>query len=185
MLEDPIAIVIAETYELAKDAAELIMMEIEELPSVTNCANALNEESPKVWENNSNLCFDWEMGNKKETDEAFENAETIVDLELINNRIIPNSMEPRGSISSFNANTNKYEIYCSSQGVHSLRDRISAVLDIDPSNLRVITTDVGGGFGMKIFNYPEYILSLYASKKVSRPVKWISERTEAFVSDTR
>ena len=181
---DPIAIVIAETYELAKDAAELIMIEIEELPSVTNCANALNEESPKVWENNSNLCFDWEMGNKKETDEAFENAETIVDLELINNRIIPNSMEPRGSISSFNANTNKYEIYCSSQGVHSLRDRISDVLDIDPSNLRVITTDVGGGFGMKIFNYPEYILSLYASKKVSRPVKWISERTEAFVSDT-
>ena len=181
---DPIAVVIAETYELAKNASELIIVDIDELPAVTNCGYALNESAPKVWEKNSNLCFDWEMGNKEETEEAFKNAKTIVNLELVNNRIVPNSMEPRGSIASYDNKTNKYEIYCSSQGVHSLRDRISQVLDIEPTNLRVITTDVGGGFGMKIFNYPEYILSLYASKKLSRPVKWISERTEAFVSDT-
>ena len=181
---DPIAIIIAETYEFAKNASELIIVNIEELPAVTNCADALNESSPKVWASNSNQCFDWEMGNKKETDNAFKNADTIVKIELVNNRIIPNSMEPRGAIASYDKNSNKFELRCSSQGVHSLRDRISEVLDIEPSNLRVITTDVGGGFGMKIFNYPEYVLSLFASRKISRPVKWISERTEAFISDT-
>ena len=181
---DPIAIVLAETYEFAKNASELIMVDIEELPAVTNCAEALNESSPKVWENKNNQCFDWEMGDKEKTDEAFKKAKTIVKIELVNNRIIPNSMEPRGAIASFDKNSNKFELRCSSQGVHSLRDRISQVMDIEPTDIRVITTDVGGGFGMKIFNYPEYILSLFATRKILRPVKWISERTEAFVSDT-
>ena len=181
---DPIAIVLAETYEIAKNASELIMVDIEELPAVINCAEALNESSPKVWENKNNQCFDWEMGDKEKTDEAFKKAKTIVKIELVNNRIIPNSMEPRGAIASFDKNSNKFELRCSSQGVHSLRDRISEVMDIEPTDIRVITTDVGGGFGMKIFNYPEYILSLFASRKILRPVKWISERTEAFISDT-
>ncbi len=182
---DPIAIVIAESIEKAKNAADLIFADIEEIPSVASCGEAIKDNSPQVWENTkNNLCFDWEMGDKDKTDEAFKNSHSIVEIELINNRIVPNSMETRGAIANYDKTNMRYELRCSSQGVHSLRDRISSVLDIKPDDLRVITTDVGGGFGMKIFNYPEYICSLFASKEVGRPVKWISERSEAFLSDT-
>ena len=182
---DPIAIIIAESIEQAKNASDLIFADIEEIESVTSCSEAIKNDSPQVWENTkNNLCFDWEMGEQNKVEDAFKNADSIVEIELINNRIIPNSMETRGAIANYNKENNKYELRCSSQGVHSLRDRISHVLNIEPRELRVITTDVGGGFGMKIFNYPEYICSLFASKKVGRPVKWISERSEAFLSDT-
>ncbi len=182
---DPIAIIIAESIEQAKNASELIFADIEEIASVTSCSEAIKNDSPQVWENTkNNLCFDWEMGEQNKVEDAFKNADSIVEIELINNRIVPNSMETRGAIANYNTENNKYELRCSSQGVHSLRDRISHILNIEPKELRVITTDVGGGFGMKIFNYPEYICSLFASKKVGRPVKWISERSEAFLSDT-
>ena len=182
---DPIAIIIAESIEQAKNAADLIFADIEEIPSVTSCSEAIEDNSPQVWKNTkNNLCFDWEMGDKTKTDDAFKNSNSIVEIELINNRIVPNSMETRGAIANYDKTKNKYELHCSSQGVHSLRDRISNVLDISPEELRVITTDVGGGFGMKIFNYPEYICSLFASKEIGRPVKWISDRSEAFLSDT-
>ena len=182
---DPIAIIIAESIEQAKNASELIFADIEEIASVTSCSEAIKDDSPQVWENTkNNLCFDWEMGEQNKVEDAFKNADSIVEIELINNRIVPNSMETRGAIANYNKENNKYELRCSSQGVHSLRDRISHILNIEPKELRVITTDVGGGFGMKIFNYPEYICSLFASKKVGRPVKWISERSEAFLSDT-
>ncbi|MDG2267455.1 MAG: xanthine dehydrogenase family protein molybdopterin-binding subunit [Alphaproteobacteria bacterium] len=182
---DPIAIIIAETTEYAKNASELIDVDIEELPSVTSASEAIKDDAPQVWNNaKNNLCFDWEMGEEEKVNKAFENADTVVEIELINNRIVPNSMETRGAIASYDKEENKYELRCSSQGVHSIRDRVSELLNIEAKDLRVITTDVGGGFGMKLFNYPEYICSLFASKKVGRPVKWISERTEAFLSDT-
>ena len=182
---DPIAIIIAETTEYAKNASELIDVDIEELPSVTSVSEAIKDDAPQVWNNaKNNLCFDWEMGEEEKANKAFENADTVVEIELINNRIVPNSMETRGAIASYDKESNKYELRCSSQGVHSIRDRVSELLNIEAKDLRVITTDVGGGFGMKLFNYPEYICSLFASKKIGRPVKWISERTEAFLSDT-
>ncbi len=182
---DPIAIIIAESIEQAKNASELILADIEEIASVTSCSEAIKDDSPQVWNNTkNNLCFDWEMGEQNKVEDAFKNADSIVEIDLINNRIVPNSMETRGAVANYNEENSKYELRCSSQGVHSLRDRISSVLNIDPKELRVITTDVGGGFGMKIFNYPEYICSLFASKKVGRPVKWVSERSEAFLSDT-
>ena len=182
---DPIAIIIANTQEDAKNASELIYAELVELPSVSTSTQAIKDNAPQVWDNTkNNLCFDWEMGEEEKVNEAFNSADTVVEIELINNRIVPNSMETRGAIASYNNKTNKYELRCSSQGVHSIRDRISEVLDIDAKDLRVITTDVGGGFGMKIFNYPEYICALFAAKKISRPVKWISDRSEAFLSDT-
>ena len=182
---DPIAIIIAETTEYAKNASELIDVDIEELPSVTSVSEAIKDDAPQVWNNTkNNLCFDWEMGEEEKANKAFENADTVVEIELINNRIVPNSMETRGAIASYDKESNKYELRCSSQGVHSIRDRVSELLNIQAKDLRVITTDVGGGFGMKLFNYPEYICSLFASKKIGRPVKWISERTEAFLSDT-
>ena len=182
---DPIAIIIAETIEYAKNASELIDVDIEELPSVTSASEAIKDNAPQVWnKTKNNLCFDWEMGEEEKINKAFKKADTVVEIKLINNRIVPNSMETRGAIASYNGKTNKYELRCSSQGVHSIRDRVSEVLNIKADDLRVITTDVGGGFGMKIFNYPEYICALFASKKVERPVKWISERSEAFLSDT-
>ncbi|MDG2000860.1 MAG: xanthine dehydrogenase family protein molybdopterin-binding subunit [Alphaproteobacteria bacterium] len=182
---DPIAIIIAESIEQAKNASELIFADIEEIASVTSCKEAIKDDSPQVWENTkNNLCFDWEMGEQDKVKDAFKKADSIVEIELINNRIVPNSMETRGAVANYNKEDGRYELSCSSQGVHSLRDRISNVLNIEPSEIRVITTDVGGGFGMKIFNYPEYICSLFASKIIGRPVKWVSDRSEAFLSDT-
>ena len=182
---DPIAIIIAESIEQAKNASELIFADIEEIASVTSCNEAIKDNSPQVWEDTkNNLCFDWEMGEQDKVEDAFKKADSIVEIELINNRIVPNSMETRGAVANFNKEDGRYELSCSSQGVHSLRDRISNVLNIEPSEIRVITTDVGGGFGMKIFNYPEYICSLFASKIIGRPVKWVSDRSEAFLSDT-
>ena len=182
---DPIAIIIAESIEQAKNASELIFADIEEIASITSCKEAIKDDSPQVWENTkNNLCFDWEMGEQDKVKDAFKKADSIVEIELINNRIVPNSMETRGAVANYNKEDGRYELSCSSQGVHSLRDRISNVLNIEPSEIRVITTDVGGGFGMKIFNYPEYICSLFASKIIGRPVKWVSDRSEAFLSDT-
>ena len=159
---DPIAIIIANTIEQAKNASELIDVDIEELPSVTSASEAIKDDAPQVWHNSkNNICFDWEMGEKEKVDEAFEVAERVVEIELINNRIVPSSMETRGAIASYNIESNKYELRCSSQGVHSIRDKVSELLNIEAKDLRVITTDVGGGFGMKLFNYPEYICSLF------------------------
>ena len=182
---DPIAIVIAESTELAKNASEKIIFDIEELPSNTNTSKALGDDSPKIWENlQNNICFDWDMGDEEKVNDAFSKADQIINLDLTNNRIVPNPMEARGVVASFDPENEKYELRCSSQGVHSLRTRISEIIGIEENKLRVITTDVGGGFGMKIFNFPEYICALFASKVVNRPVKWVAERSESFLSDT-
>ena len=182
---DPIAIVIAESLELAKNASELIIVDIEELPSNTSTSKARDSNSPIIWkEAKNNVCFDWDMGDENAVDNAFAKADKIIDLNLTNNRLVPSPMEVRCVVASYDPDNEKYELRCSSQGVHSLKDRISEVMGIDEEKLRVITTDVGGGFGMKIFNYPEYVCALFASKKIKRPVKWVADRSESFISDT-
>lgn len=182
---DPIAIVIAESLELAKNASELIIVDIEELPSNTSTSKARDSNSPIIWkEAKNNVCFDWDMGDENAVDNAFAKADKIIDLNLTNNRLVPSPMEVRCVVASYDPDNEKYELRCSSQGVHSLRARISEVMGIDEEKLRVITTDVGGGFGMKIFNYPEYVCALFASKKIKRPVKWVADRSESFISDT-
>ena len=182
---DPIAIVIAESMELAKNASELIIVDIEELPSNTSTSKARDSNSPIIWkEAKNNVCFDWDMGDENAVDNAFAKADKIIDLNLTNNRLVPSPMEVRCVVASYDPDNEKYELRCSSQGVHSLRARISEVMGIDEEKLKVITTDVGGGFGMKIFNYPEYVCALFASKKIKRPVKWVADRSESFISDT-
>jgi len=182
---DPIAVVIAESVELAKNASEMIVVDIEELPSNTITSEAHKGKSPLIWdEAKNNTCFDWDMGDKNKVEEAFSKADKIIELDLTNNRIVPNPMEARGAVACYDPKEEKYELRCSSQGVHSLRARISEVMGIEEKKMRVITTDVGGGFGMKIFNFPEYICALFASKLTERPVKWIAERSESFLSDT-
>lgn len=182
---DPLAFVVAETLQQARDAAELIEVEYEALPQVTSTKAAIEPGAAQIWPKaKNNICFDWTNGNKRKTDAAFAKAKRVVRLELVNNRIVPNSMEPRGAIGDYDAREDKLTLYVSSQGSHILRTVFATLLGIPESKLRVVTPDVGGGFGMKIFAYPEHGLVLWAAKRLKRPVKWTSERGEAFISDT-
>ncbi len=183
---DYVAFVIAETKSQAKAAIELIEVDYEVLPSITNPSDAAKIDSPKVWENfENNRVFDWENGNKEKVEEIFKKAELISEIDLINNRVVVNSMEPRGAIAEFDANSNKFTLYTPSQNVHLMKTLVSGSLGIEQKDLRVISPDMGGGFGMKVFIYPEQILVPYASRKVNRTVKWTSDRSEAFISDTQ
>ena len=182
---DHVAIVIAETYAQAKDAAELIAVGYEELPVVVDPVHAtdagaaqLHPEAPR------NTIYQWELGNKPETEVAFKKAATKVSLKLTNNRLIPNAMEPRAAIGEYDDGTGGYTLYVTSQNPHVARLVISAFIGLAPEHkLRVVAPDVGGGFGSKIFIYAEEVVCTWAAKKVNRPVKWTAERSESFLSD--
>ena len=181
---DPVLAIIAESLEIAELVAENILITYEETKSVTNVSEALENKAPIVREQlPNNLCFDWELGNRKETINNINSSTYKVDIELINNRLVPNPMECRSTIGIYDKDKDEYTLYCSSQGVHSLKRKLAKIFNKSESKIHVITKDVGGGFGMKIFNYPEYILSLAASNIIRRPVKWKASRTESFLSD--
>jgi len=184
---DPVALVVAETLNQAKDAAELVEIDYDDLPAVADAVAALADGAPQVWPDIAgNQCFDWEMGDKEKADAAFAAAAKVARIEIVNNRIVVNSMEPRGAVADYDAASDVSTLYVSSQGPHHVRDVIAdAVLKIDKDKLRGVTPDVGGGFGMKIFAYAEPALAVWASRKLKRPVRWISDRGEAFVSDTQ
>ncbi|MEO8560104.1 MAG: xanthine dehydrogenase family protein molybdopterin-binding subunit, partial [Rhodospirillales bacterium] len=184
---DPVALVVAETLEQARDAAELIEIDYGSLPAVTASRAALENGAPQVWDNiKGNLCFDWELGNRQGVEDAFAKAARVVTLELVNNRVVVNSMEPRGAVADYDAATDRSTLYTSTQGVHVVHGQIAnAVLHIPAEKLRCISGDVGGGFGMKIFLYPEQCLAVWASRKLKRAVKWIPDRSEAFLSDVQ
>ena len=183
---DGVAFVVAETLAQARDAAELIEVEYRELDVCVETARANAPDVPQVWPDTpKNRSFAWEMGNRAETEAAFARAERIVPLRVVNNRIVVSSMEPRVAIGEYQDGS--YTLHTASQGVHSLKKTLAkSILNIDPDNLRVVTSDVGGGFGMKIFCYPETVLVLFAARQTGRPVKWLGERaTDAFVADTQ
>ncbi len=182
---DHVAVVIAETRALAKDAAEKIDVDYETLPAVVDGAAALRPGAPQVHgEAPRNLVFDWTLGNKDETEAAFKKAAHVTRLTLVNNRLIPNAMEPRAAIGEYDAGTGATTLYTTSQNPHVARLVLSAFVQLTPEHkLRVIAPDVGGGFGSKIFIYPEEVACLWAAKKVGRPVKWAAERTESFLAD--
>ncbi len=183
---DSVAMVVAETVDQAKDAAELIEADYEVLPSITELGASLDAKAPLAWpELGSNLCFDWESGDKAATDAAFGKAARAIKLKLVNNRLVVNSMEPRGAIGSFDKADGRYTLYCSTQGSHLHQNLIAQQMGIDKAKLRVVTPDVGGAFGMKIFMYSEYPAVLLAAKLLGRPVKWTGERGDAFLSDTQ
>ncbi len=183
---DYIAFVIAETKETARAAIEQIEIDFDILESITNPIDASKNESPTVWENlDSNRVFDWENGNRENVDEIFNKSELKSEVNLINNRVVVNSMEPRGAIGQYDEDKNKFTLYTPSQNVHLMKTIVSGSLGIESENLRVVSPDMGGGFGMKVFIYPEQILAPYASKRVNRTVKWTSDRSEAFISDTQ
>ncbi|SVB88673.1 uncharacterized protein METZ01_LOCUS241527, partial [marine metagenome] len=183
---DAIAVVIAETIEQAKDAAEQVWIDYELLDAVVETSRAMDSEVTQIWEQaENNRCFDWEAGNVEATEKAFSNAAKVVELTLINNRVVPTSVETRGAIAFSEPETGRLVLHVSCQGVHLMRRLLAnAIFNCPEEEIHVLCKDVGGGFGMKIFLFPEYVVALYAARKIGRPVKWISDRSEAFVCDS-
>ncbi|WP_114285098.1 xanthine dehydrogenase family protein molybdopterin-binding subunit [Candidatus Halocynthiibacter alkanivorans] len=184
---DMIAAVVAETEDQARDAAEAIELDIEELPAVIDMKAALAEGSPKVHDDlTGNLCYDWGFveDNRDAVDAAIKAADHVTTLELVNNRLVANPMEPRVAIGDFAPGTGDSTLYTTSQNPHLIRLLMGAfVLGIPEHKLRVVAPDVGGGFGTKIFHYAEEAFCTFAAKALKRPVKWTSTRSEAFISD--
>jgi aerobic carbon-monoxide dehydrogenase large subunit len=184
---DPVALVVAETREQAKDAAELIEVDYKTLPAVVASDVAIRPGSPQLFEvAPGNLCFDWHLGDKAAVDEAFSRAHHVTRLELVNNRLVSNPMEPRAAIGDYDRATGDYTLYTTSQAPHVHRLLIGAfVLEIAEHKLRVMAPDVGGGFGTKGSIYPEQALVLWAAEKLGRPVKWTADRSEIFLTDNQ
>jgi carbon-monoxide dehydrogenase large subunit len=180
---EAVALVVAETAALAKDAAELAVVDYEPLPVSASLDTAAS--GAQIWDGApGNLAFDWAEGNEAACAAAFASAAKTVSIELVQNRVAPNPMEPRGAIGVYDRKSGRYTLYTSTQGPSTIRDRIATVLlKIPAENLRVINHDVGGGFGMKATVVPEQALVLLAAKAFARPVKWIGERMEAFLAD--
>ena len=184
---EPIAAVVADTAEQARDAAEAINVEIADLPAVVDMKKAVADDTVKVHDDlTSNLCYDWGFveENKAATDEAFAQAAHVTTLELVNNRLVANPMEPRVAVGDYARGTDEHTLYTTSQNPHVIRLLMGAfVLGIPEHKLRVVAPDVGGGFGTKIFHYQEEAFCTFAAKACNRPVKWTSSRSEAFISD--
>ncbi len=182
---DHVAVVIADTYALARDAAEKITVHYTELPAVVDLASAnkpgqlaIHDAAP------DNTVFNWHVGDKATTDAAFAAAKHVTKLDLVNNRTIPNAMEPRAAVGEYDSGTDTITLYTTSQNPHVARLVLSAFIGLAPENkLRVIAPDLGGGFGSKIFIYAEETVCAWAARKIDRPVKWTAERTESFLSD--
>lgn len=181
---DRVAMIVAETLHQARDAAEALVVEYEELPPVVDLDSA--HDAPALVHDHipNNLCYDWEIGDRAAVDEAFAKADRVIAVDLVNNRLVPNALEPRAAIGVYDPGKDEYTCYLTSQNPHLHRLVMSAFVGIAPEHkLRVIAPDVGGGFGSKIFIYGEECLVTWAARQVGRPVKWREERSEAFLAD--
>ncbi len=180
-----VAVVIAETKNLAKDAAEAVVVTYEELPAIPDIKAAIASGAAQLHpEAPGNVVYDWAIGDEAATKDAFSKAANVVSLELLNNRLVPNAMEPRAALAEYNDAEEHFTLHTTSQNPHVARLVLSAFYNVAQEHkLRVVAPDVGGGFGSKIFIYPEEMVALWAAKKTRRPVKWASDRTEAFLTD--
>ena len=183
---DPVAFIVAETIKQARDAAEAIEVDYNPLPSITDLPTTMDKGGTLVWPDiKNNLAFDWEIGDKTATEAEFAKAAHVTKLTIVNNRIVVNSMEARAALADFDSATGRWTLYANTQGGWLVKNLIGPVFNSDPENFRIITPDVGGGFGMKLFLYAEHVLTCYAARKLGRPVKWAAERGEAFLCDTQ
>jgi carbon-monoxide dehydrogenase large subunit len=182
---DPVAVVVAETLDQAEDAAEKIVVDYEVLPAIADPAKAQAKDAPQIHEvAPANTIYQWHLGDHKATAEAMKNAKHVTKLHIVNNRLVPNAMEPRAAIGEYDAGNESFTLWNTTQNPHVARLVIAAFVGMAPEHkLRVIAPDVGGGFGSKIFIYPEEVVCLWAAKKAGRPVKWVSDRSEAFIAD--
>jgi carbon-monoxide dehydrogenase large subunit len=184
---DAVAFIVAETAEAAKDGAEAVFVDYDLLPSATDLATARLPGAPQVWEGiPNNTVFDWETGDKAKAAELASKAAHVTKLTVVNNRVIVNSMEVRAATAEYDPALQKFTLYCGTQGSWLVKNLLAgSVFKTEPEKFRVVTPDVGGGFGMKLYLYGEYALVCMAARRLGRPVKWTSERTEAFQSDTQ
>ena len=183
---DAIAFVVANTLEQAKDAAEAITVTWEELSHVIGAKEALKSGAPAVWpQRPSNVVFDVALGDKAATARAFAQATKVVSVTLVNQRLTANYLDTRGVVAEYDTNRDRLTLTLPSQGSHAIRDVLAAVLHVPASKLRVVTPDVGGGFGTKLFCYREYALAAVAAKRLREPVTWIADRSDHFLGDTQ
>ena len=184
---DPVAVVIAESYPQAHDAAEKIAVDYTVEPAVVDPIEALKPGAPQLWpEAPGNVCYDWHLGDAAAVETAIGKAAKVVKLDLVNNRLVANAMEPRAAIGEYDRATGEHTLYTTSQNPHVIRLLMGAnVLHIPETKLRVVAPDVGGGFGSKIFHYAEEAIVTWAAGKVRKPVKWTADRSESFMSDAQ
>jgi aerobic carbon-monoxide dehydrogenase large subunit len=182
---DPVAVVVAATLEQARDAAEKVEVDYDTLPAVVDPVKARDKGAPTLHDiAPDNTCYVWALGDKAKVDEAFAKAAHVTKLGFINNRLVPNAIEPRAANGAYSRANDTYTLYVASQNPHVERLLITAfVLGLPEHKVRVIAPDVGGGFGSKIYLYAEDVVVTWASKQLNRPVKWTSDRSEAFLSD--
>jgi aerobic carbon-monoxide dehydrogenase large subunit len=182
---DPVAAVIAETVEHAKNAAELVEVDYEILPAIVDTASAALPGQPSVWdEAPENICFVFRLGDKTAAGAAFANAKHIVQETFHISRVIANPIEPRAAMGCYDASQDRYTLFAGVQAPHIIRDELArSVFKMPASRLRVVSPDVGGAFGLKAGAFPELALVLWAAKQIGRPVKWVCERSEAFIAD--
>jgi aerobic carbon-monoxide dehydrogenase large subunit len=182
---DPVAVVVAETLAQARDAGEKIRVGYQVLPAVADPAKAQAKDAPLIHDiAPHNTIYQWHLGDAKAVDQAFKTAKHVTKLDIVNNRLVPNAMEPRAAIGEYDSGTGHFTLWNTTQNPHVARLVIAAFVGMAPEHkLRVIAPDVGGGFGSKIFIYPEEVVCLWAAKKVGRPVKWVADRSESFLAD--
>jgi aerobic carbon-monoxide dehydrogenase large subunit len=183
---DPIAFVVAETAAQARDAAEAVEMDIEPLPAVTNAEEATQPGAPLLYEHiPNNVALDYHYGDTAKIDAAFASAAHVTKLDIVNTRVAVVSMEPRVALGSFDETTERFTIQVPTQGVSGNKTMLARLMNVPPEKVRILTANVGGSFGMKNINYPEYICILHAAKALGRPVKWLDERSTSFLSDSQ
>src|SRR4051794_27193314 len=182
---DPVAVAVAQTLAQARDAAEKVKVAYEVLPAVADPAKAQAKGAPQIHDvAPGNTIYQWHLGDAKAAEAAFKSAQHVTRLEIVNNRLVPNAIEPRAAIGEYDSGTGNFTLWNTTQNPHVARLVIAAFIGMAPEHkLRVIAPDVGGGFGSKIFIYPEEVVALWASKRVGRPGKWVCDRSEAFLAD--
>lgn len=183
-----VAVVVAETKYAAEDAAEKVVVDYDVLDAAVHATAALEDDAPQLHDGApGNLSFDWELGDQDATDDALEGAHHVTRYELVNQRVVPNAIEPRSAIGHYESGKDELTLYTSSQNPHLIRLLLCAFVwpDMPEHKVRVISPDVGGGFGSKIFHYPEEVICAWASRQLDRPVKWTADRGESFISDVQ
>lgn len=183
---EPVAVVIATSRAAARDAADAVIVDYDDLPALGTLEAALHDSAPQIWDHiPDNKIFDWGVGDEAAVDAAFKQAHHITSLRIVNNRVAPNAMENRAAIGEYDPSIGRWTLTTGTQGVNIMQGVLAGmVLKTDPANLRVITPDVGGGFGMKFFVYPEYVCVLHAAKVLGVRVKWTGDRAESLMGDT-
>ena len=181
---DAIAFVVADDLNTARNAAEMLEVDYDPLDVVVGIENALAPGAVKVWpERDDNIAFRFAQGDAEKTEAAFARADKVISIDVVNNRIVANYMELRGCVSEFDPGRERYKVTLGTQGGHGMRDVLCKILDLEADRIQVVTPEVGGGFGTKIFCYREYPLTMIAAKELGRPVRWSGERMDHFVTD--